>query len=173
MTRPPTVNLLGEHRRMARSVGPSVGDKPLRPLAHRGRVKRIGCPTRVIHPGPELIVQLHSRPKIRLQSHRRAPCARPNSWPPERSVGGRLVFQVGRNRRGDAEARWIPSPARPLPPASSLPGGHATGVDSGHRPRAVTAIALANVVRPPPKNPRALDGGVQIGRTEGLGGWAP
>jgi hypothetical protein len=42
------------------------------------------------------------------------------------------------HRRGDVGLPAVTSPGAPLPSTSSLPGGHATGVDSGHRPRTVT-----------------------------------
>src|SRR5205807_5014228 len=73
----PAVNLL-EHRRMARSVGPSVGNKPTVLLAPQAAVNNgLAAPMRVFHPGPEL-AQLHiPRPKIRVQSHR--VCAPPRS----------------------------------------------------------------------------------------------
>jgi hypothetical protein len=40
-------------------------------------------------------------------------------------------------------------PDTPLPSASSLPGGHATGVDSGHRLRTETRSTLTKGLWPP------------------------
>src|ERR1700688_653092 len=65
------------------------------------------------------------------------------------------VFQVGRNQRGDAEYRGVLHRPAPPPPSSSLPGGHATGADSGHRSRAETAGALAEVLGPSLRPPIA------------------
>jgi len=153
---------------MARSVEPSVGNKPIPPLAPRGRDKGIGCPTRVFHPGPELFRSSTHRGRRYGCSLTACPHNAP-SWAtaavPCRSSSG---FQVGKHQRGDVEPHRRDSPATPPPAASSLPGGHATGVDSGHRPRAVTALALADIIRPPPHAPRALDRGVQIRREGGL-----
>ncbi len=162
---------------MARSVGPSVGNKPTSSLARRGRDKGIGCPTRVFHPGPELMTPHRGR---RYECSLTAVPRHAPSWPgnpPQASTAeGTVVpcrrssgFQVGRHQRGDVAPHRRDSPATPPPSASNSPGGHATGVDSGHRPRADTVLALADVVRPPPNDLRALDGGVQIGGGQGRG----
>jgi hypothetical protein len=151
---------------MARSVGPSVGNKPRPPLARRGRDKGIGCPARVFHPGPELSAPPRGRryecsltvPSQRLQAGQGS--SRPSfaEGTPE-PCRGSSGFQVGRHQRGDDEPYRNDSPSTPSQPPSSLPGGHATSVDSGRRPRAETGLAVANVVRPPPEDPRAPSGG--------------
>jgi hypothetical protein len=58
------------------------------------------------------------------------------------------------NRRGDVEQLGSQGPDTPLPSASSLPGGHATGVDSGHRLRTETRSALTQGLRPPTRRVR-------------------
>jgi hypothetical protein len=56
----------------------------------------------------------------------------------------------------DVEPWRIMQPPMPPLPLSSFPGGHAIGVGSGHRPRAVTDTAAPKVVRPPPGDPELL-----------------
>jgi len=63
---------------MARSVGPSVGDKP-NPSVAPEAVRVIGTPTRVFHPGPELLTAPHRGRRYGCSLSRRAPVRSPSS----------------------------------------------------------------------------------------------
>jgi len=80
-----------------------------------------------------------------------------------RGARPKVAFRVGRHRRGDVEQRGRIDRRTPLPSASSLPGGHATGVDSAHRPRTVTRGALTSGLRPSTRGVRTPD--VPFGRS--------
>jgi hypothetical protein len=65
-------------------------------------------------------------------------------------------------------ATAVTPPAVPPRPASSFPGGHATGVASGDRRGAETHRALIKVYGPPPRAPRIDTGGPSHGRFPSL-----